>query len=392
MRPFSRLILSALASLLLAGTAHAQITFWLDTAYGTPALHAGRPDGSYPAMLKLTAGTLPEGLAVDDVQQRLYWVESKFSGASIKSASVGFSDVQTVMTGASSLRGLAIDPSAGKLYWTASNLVTGGTVMRADENGANSQTLINLGSGGNPRGIAVDRFAGKLFFTDFDLGMIEEANLDGTGLVVLVSVGAGAHPYGIAVDPSAGYIYWTEYATGLLKRSTYAGGGVTTLVSALSNPTYLTFDRVGATLYWIDAGADAQHVMSAPLGGGAATSLPVSVTTFGGIVYATAATVAGVPAEDPLVTALALGRAQPNPMSGATQMELALPSETSVRVTVSDVQGRLVATLLDGIQPAGRTFVTWNARAGGRALPGGVYFVRMQAGGRELVRRVVLAP
>jgi hypothetical protein len=391
MRSLSRTVALVGVGLLFAATANAQMLYWLDTTYGAPALHAAKPNGTYPASLTLSAGTLPEGLAVDDVQQRLYWVESKFAGASIKSASVGLTDVQSVMTGASTLRGLAVDPSAGKLYWTSSNLVSGGAVSRADENGANAQLLVNLGGAGNPRGIAIDRFAGLLFFADFDQGLIEQSNADGTNPHIMIEVGAASRPYGVAVDPANQYVYWTEYGTGQIRRCGYDGTGAITLVSGLSNPTYLTFDRVSAMLYWIEAGAGAQRMRSAPIGGGVATLVPVSVTTYGGIVFASAGTVDAAPPA-PLVTAIALGPAQPNPMSGATAMELALPSETRVRLTVTDVQGRLVATLLDGIQPAGRSFVTWNARLGPHALPGGVYFVRLHAGGRDYVRRVVLAP
>ena len=55
-----------------------------------------------------------------------------------------------------------------------------------------------------------------------------------------------------------------------------------------------------------------------------------------------------------------------------------------VRIVVLDVQGRTIATLVDGERPAGRHDVRWEAAA----EPAGVYFVRLEAEGRRFVRRL----
>jgi hypothetical protein len=55
-----------------------------------------------------------------------------------------------------------------------------------------------------------------------------------------------------------------------------------------------------------------------------------------------------------------------------------------------DVQGRVVATLVDGIVPAGRHEAAWDGAAGGRAAGPGLYFVRLDACGRRAVRSLVL--
>ena len=54
-----------------------------------------------------------------------------------------------------------------------------------------------------------------------------------------------------------------------------------------------------------------------------------------------------------------------------------------------DVSGRLVRTLTGGDQPAGRHVAAWDgADANGRALPNGIYLVRLSTDGRQITRRV----
>ncbi len=90
---------------------------------------------------------------------------------------------------------------------------------------------------------------------------------------------------------------------------------------------------------------------------------------------------------DETVTALELAPVQPNPVRGSGLVGFALPAAASVRLSVLDVQGREVATLAEGDFAAGRHQVRWE-HAGG-AGPG-LYFVRLQAAGRTLVRRTVV--
>jgi hypothetical protein len=80
----------------------------------------------------------------------------------------------------------------------------------------------------------------------------------------------------------------------------------------------------------------------------------------------------------------------PNPSRGMTRIAWAVPIQSHVRITVHDVQGRLVASLADGEYSPGRYQVTWNNQRAGGVSPG-MYFVRLQSPERTFVRRVVLA-
>jgi subtilisin family serine protease len=89
------------------------------------------------------------------------------------------------------------------------------------------------------------------------------------------------------------------------------------------------------------------------------------------------------------VAALAIQSIAPNPARGSTRIAYALPRGDQVRVGILDVQGRIVATLFDGFQEAGRYEVTWNGERAGGPAPAGLYFVVVQASGERARQRLV---
>jgi len=74
--------------------------------------------------------------------------------------------------------------------------------------------------------------------------------------------------------------------------------------------------------------------------------------------------------------------AAPNPFRRSTRVDYSLPANGRARITVHDLEGRRLATLVDGDQAAGRYAVQWNGGldAGGSARPG-VYYVRLSLSG-----------
>jgi hypothetical protein len=72
-------------------------------------------------------------------------------------------------------------------------------------------------------------------------------------------------------------------------------------------------------------------------------------------------------------------------LSGSqAQVDLGVPMETPVSVSVHDVTGRRLATLESGVLSAGTYTRTWNMNS----VPKGLYFLRMQAGPTILTQRV----
>ena len=82
----------------------------------------------------------------------------------------------------------------------------------------------------------------------------------------------------------------------------------------------------------------------------------------------------------------ALYSAYPNPFAGTTTLGFTLPEAQQVRMTVYDLLGRRVATLVDGIVQAGDQQVRFDASN----LPSGTYIVRLEAGSTNLTERVTV--
>ncbi len=85
------------------------------------------------------------------------------------------------------------------------------------------------------------------------------------------------------------------------------------------------------------------------------------------------------------------GRPQlsPNPAFGTVRVEFGLPIAARTRVSVADVSGRSIRTLVVGTFAAGRHELSWDGRSdAGRKVAPGVYFVRVTAGGTTRVARV----
>lgn len=81
----------------------------------------------------------------------------------------------------------------------------------------------------------------------------------------------------------------------------------------------------------------------------------------------------------------------PNPFSGQTTVEFVLPEQRRVTVTVYDMMGRKVATLVDGVRSAGTHAVGWNGQSDdGQDLASGVYLLRMEAGNQSSTQRLTI--
>ncbi len=76
----------------------------------------------------------------------------------------------------------------------------------------------------------------------------------------------------------------------------------------------------------------------------------------------------------------------PNPFNPVTRIPYALPVGGPVRLTVHDALGREVARLVDGLQPAGRYAVPFDAGD----LPSGLYLYRLRSGAFVETRAMVL--
>ena len=88
----------------------------------------------------------------------------------------------------------------------------------------------------------------------------------------------------------------------------------------------------------------------------------------------------------PVPTEFSLANAYPNPFNPVTTLSFALPIESEVSLSVYNLQGREVSTLISGDLEAGYHSVIWNANQ----YSSGMYFVKMVAGEYVKTQKLML--
>ena len=91
----------------------------------------------------------------------------------------------------------------------------------------------------------------------------------------------------------------------------------------------------------------------------------------------------------PVAHGLDLSFGYPNPTRAGMTIPFSTPIEAKVELSIYDVSGRFVRTLLDGLMPAGAHSVNWDLRTeNGSGAPAGVYFSRLRVW-KSLVERQI---
>jgi hypothetical protein len=81
----------------------------------------------------------------------------------------------------------------------------------------------------------------------------------------------------------------------------------------------------------------------------------------------------------------------PNPFNLSTMIKFGLPVPGHVELSIYDILGRKVITLLNQNYPAGNYVVTWNGQnANGQPVSSGIYFYRVKSGEFIQVRKMLL--
>lgn len=101
--------------------------------------------------------------------------------------------------------------------------------------------------------------------------------------------------------------------------------------------------------------------------------------------------VAGGPLQPLAPGMAALYQNRPNPFRSATALSYQLPAKQRVRVSVYNVAGQRVRTLVDGVQEAGMHSVAWDGRDdAAKHVSAGVYFSALETEAGTLSRKMIL--
>ena len=85
-----------------------------------------------------------------------------------------------------------------------------------------------------------------------------------------------------------------------------------------------------------------------------------------------------------------LNQNYPNPFNPITKISYEMPSDGFVRVSILDMMGREVKTLVESSQVSGMRSVTWNATDNNdQPVSAGVYLYKIQTRGITKTRKMV---
>ncbi len=173
--------------------------YWADFSAGTiRAADLTNVAGTAHSLVSDENG--PSGVAIDRAARKIYWT-NQFPGTTngaVRRANLDGSLPETLVPAQANPIGVAIDPAAGKMYWAnLGSCCSGpGTIRRASLGGSFPKTLVdatNAGTAGvaGPAGVAIDPAAGKIYWANFGGGTIWRANLNGAGAAQFVGPGPG---------------------------------------------------------------------------------------------------------------------------------------------------------------------------------------------------------
>lgn len=116
----------------------------------------------------------------------------------------------------------------------------------------------------------------------------------------------------------------------------------------------------------------------------------LSTPAVGGTCVVCEATATGSPVVS-AGTRFSLSPARPNPSRGGTEIAFSLARSSATQLSVFDVSGRRVATLISRDLAAGPHRVTWDSRdEAGNAVAAGVYFYRLTSGTDTAMERMTV--
>lgn len=87
-----------------------------------------------------------------------------------------------------------------------------------------------------------------------------------------------------------------------------------------------------------------------------------------------------------MVNSMMLYQNYPNPFNPSTRIKYQLAKQSRVTLTIHNLQGQEIATLVNALQPSGEYEATWQPKG----LSGGLYFYRLEAGDFSETKKLIL--
>jgi len=102
-------------------------------------------------------------------------------------------------------------------------------------------------------------------------------------------------------------------------------------------------------------------------------------------------TAMGISDDVPIASSYKLGQNYPNPFNPTTHIRFNIPETGLVNITIYDMLGRQVKTLINNTQDAGYRSIIWDATNDyGKSVSAGIYLYQIQAGEYMQTKKMVL--
>jgi hypothetical protein len=151
-------------------------------------------------------------------------------------------------------------------------------------------------------------------------------------------------------------------------------------------------DTLGFAAFLMESDGEVSNQWLPGLGGGYANlGIAPDLTEIPGNQYVEVTIPETTGVAEPEEYSFGLQASVPNPFRSRIAIHFTLPSVTNVRLTVHDIEGRLVRVLESGLMGEGEQVEEWNGVSDkGNPAAAGVYFVILEAAGRMETTRLVL--
>jgi hypothetical protein len=170
-------------------------------------------------------------------------------------------------------------------------------------------------------------------------------------------------------------------ATLILDPSKRAGVGAGGRVMMYAPNPY----QAGSSVSHWDVSAEPNLLMEPAINSSLSSDTDLTMQLFGDVGWLGATGVEDLASQG---IGFSLAQSGPNPGSEFTSIRFSVPTQQRVVVRVFDVSGRLLMTPVDATLDPGPHAM----RIPTSSLPGGVYFYRIEAGGKRLSRRFAVLP
>jgi len=252
------------------------------------------------------------------------------------------------------------------------------TVRVVTNEGASSHVIGTVIVGQQPFEMAVSPDGGTLWVADYqdeNIGVVDLSTLTMTQTIPLPEP-----PAGISLNEDASSLY-----VGTGNWTIQMGPGPLVVISW--DGQFTAIDTATETI----AEQTDIRVPPAMLAYNAATSTAALPSPFGDGVDMVRILAPGTATDRSAAARLLLAPPAPNPATSSVVLSFATPAHGPVALSIHRPDGGRVATLIDGVLPAGQHEAVWAARdpAGNRVAPG-IYWIRLRAAAAEKTAKVLV--